>query len=145
MNAFDPRSVLLAPPPMTGITRVDCLSMVEGPMPRRRSGLLRMGFHRDAKMSQEFLCIRIERLAWASDEAQVLETEVHVCRAIALDQRLNDRDDYLKHCIEMMGQRLHCGKRLKLLTPAIAAMNKSWNLLGVFQMLENLPKEDPID
>lgn len=144
MNSIEPRSVLLAQRPVTGSARADCLSMLAGPMPRRRSNFLRMGFHRDAKKSQEFLCIRIERLAWASDEAQVLETEVHVCQAIALGQRLDDRDDYLKHCIEMMGHRLHCGDKLQVLAPAIGAMNKGWDLLAVFQALEHLPKEDPL-
>lgn len=145
MKSFEPRSVLLTQRPITGITRIDCLSMVAGPMPRRRSGFLRMGLYRDANLSQEFLCVRIERLAWPSDEAQVLETEVHVCFAVSLDQRLEDRDDYLKHCIEMLGQRLHCGNGLQLLAPAISAMNRGWDLLAVFQALEHLPKEDLID
>lgn len=145
MSSSDPRSVVLPSDPVTGFSRSDCLLMLAGPMPRRRCGLLRMGFFRDASKSRDFLCIRIERLAWASDFAQVLETQLDVCQAIAVDRTWSDRDAYLQHCIEMLGQRLHCGTRLDVLAPAILAMNSAWDLLGVFQSLETLPQEQFLD
>lgn len=146
MSYFDsfsrPRSVLLdhSTNPLSIQTASDCLILLAGPMLCRRFGLLRMAWYHDPLKSVEFLCLKVERLAWASNSAVVLETRHYVCKAVTLNHSLNDRDVYMEQCIEMLGARLMEGVTLEVLEPGLKAMNAQWDLLDLFRKLESLPK-----
>lgn len=140
MSVSELRSVLLATQPITSATQSDCLKLLVGPLPQRVCGFLRMGYVYNSSVSKDFLCMRIERLAWPSGESKVVESKLLVCKAVSICQPLSDRDDYLKHCIEMLAHRLPFGATLDTIDLAISAMVKDWDLLGIFLALENLPK-----
>ena len=114
---------------------IDHMAILLGRMPRRRCGLVRMGWYKDAR-SNRFLGLKIELLASTRSDAAVVEVRRDICKAMPINQRLTDRDMYLEQVIEMLAPRVGEGIGLAHVAGAIDQINAGWDLLETFKALE---------
>jgi hypothetical protein len=127
---------LLAPYRDPGLAQMR-LSALCGPLPSHRCTLLELSVSHDPMISGEHFLMRTILRDRISGERVASRTDI--CKALPLSGHVDDRQIYVREMCQMIAPHVRAHHlKLRHLARVVDVMNESWNLLGVFQELEEL-------